>query len=385
MHKEAGLIDEDILLVYREEIVPRSEAHFLRRQYIGFRHLAPIWIGCRRTDAGLPDLGADPIFLGRHTAIGVLDRLIFKQFGRIPPQPDLAKLRPRLIHAHFGLGGALALPIARALKVPLVVTFHGADATKDRHYQRQLIPTIFQRRCMALQQEAALIICVAEYIRDALIGRGFPAAKLKVICYGVEPETDNCPVPAAERPYILFVGRFVEKKGVGHLLDAMRILESEGASVDLTLIGDGPMAEAFRQQSDGLRNARFLGWRPNQEVRRAMRGAIAVCVPSVPARGGDSEGLPNVVIEGMAAAVPVIGSNHGGIGEAVEHGRTGFLVPPGDPHAIAAAVRRLLGDPALRRQMGLAARAAANEHFNAVAQSHFLEDTLLAVSHSPAA
>jgi colanic acid/amylovoran biosynthesis glycosyltransferase len=145
------------------------------------------------------------------------------------------------------------------------------------------------------------------------------------------------------------------------------------------------MAEAFRQQSDGLRNARFLGWRPNQEVRRAMRGAVAVCVPSVPARGGDSEGLPNVVIEGMAAAVPVIGSNHGGIGEAVEHGRTGFLVPPGDPHAIAAAVRRLLGDPALRRQMGLAARAAANEHFNAVAQSHFLEDTLLAVSHSPAA
>jgi glycosyltransferase involved in cell wall biosynthesis len=89
-----------------------------------------------------------------------------------------------------------------------------------------------------------------------------------------------------------------------------------------------------------------------------------------------------VVIEGMAAGVPVIGSDHGGIGEAVEHDRTGFLVPPGDPQAIATAVRRLLGDPGLRRCMGLAAQMAATEHFNAVAQSRFLEDTLLAVSHS---
>jgi colanic acid/amylovoran biosynthesis glycosyltransferase len=376
------LTGDGTFLVYREEIVPRSEAHFLRRQYIGFRHLAPIWIGCRRTEVGLPDLGVDPIFLGRRGTAGVLDRLMFKQFGRIPPQPELAKLRPWLIHAHFGLGGALALPIARALRIPLVVTFHGGDATKDRHYQRRLIPPIFQRRCRALQREAALIICVAEYIREALISRGFPAAKLKVISYGVEPEAETCPVPPAQRPYLLFVGRFVEKKGVEYLLDAMRVLEREGTAIDLVLVGDGPMAEALRQQSDGLRNVRFLGWLPNQEVRRAMRGALAVCVPSVPARGGDSEGLPNVVIEGMAAAAPIIGSDHGGIGEAVEHERTGFLVPPGDPEAIASTVLRLLGNPALRHSMGLAAQAAATEHFNAVAQSRFLEDTLLSVSHN---
>jgi colanic acid/amylovoran biosynthesis glycosyltransferase len=378
------LTEGGVLLVYRDRIVPRSEAHFLRRQYVGFRRLTPIWIGCR-TDVGLPDLGVEPMLLGRRGARGALDRLLFKQFGHIPPEPDLAMLQPRLIHAHFGRGGALALPIARALRVPLVVTFHGGDATKDKHYRRQLAPTIFQRRCEALQQEAALIICAAEHVRKALINRGFPAAKLKVICYGIEPEMDSVTVPPAERPYLLFVGRFVEKKGIGYLLDAMRVLESEGVAVDLALIGDGPMAELLRRQSSGLRNARFLGWLPNQEVRRAMRGALAVCVPSVAARAGDSEGLPNVVIEGMAAAVPVIGSDHGGIGEAVEHGRTGFLVPPADPQAIATAVRRLLRDPALRHRMGLAARVAATEHFNGVAQSRLLEDALLAVSHSPAA
>jgi len=111
-----------------------------------------------------------------------------------------------------------------------------------------------------------------------------------------------------------------------------------------------------------------------------MRGALAICVPSVAARTGDSEGLPNVVIEAMACAVPVIGSDIAGIAEAVEHDRTGLLVPPADPRSIAAAARRLLGDPELRRQMGLAARAVATQRFSAIAQSRMLEEALLAVS-----
>jgi len=378
------LSSDGALLVYRDRIVPPSEAHFLRRQYVGFRRLEPVWIGCR-TDAGLPELGVEPILLGRRGVAGAFDRLVFKQFGHIPPAPDLATLRPRLIHAHFGRGGALALPIARALKLPLVVTFHGGDATKDEHYRRRLVPTIFQRRCAALQREAALIICVAEHIREALLARDFPAAKLKVIRYGIEAETDSEPHRSQKPPYLLFVGRFVEKKGVEHLLDAMRALEDQGAGLDLVLIGDGPMARELHHRAAGLTRTRFLGWLPNQDVRRAMRGALAVCVPSVAARSGDSEGLPNVVLEAMACAVPVIGSDVGGIGEAVEHDRTGFLVAPGDARAIVAAACRLAADPALRCQMGRAARSAATEHFGAVAQSRMLEEALLAVSDGRAA
>jgi glycosyltransferase involved in cell wall biosynthesis len=379
------LADSNTLLVYRDRIVPRSEAHFLRRQYVGFRHLAPIWIGCRK-DAGLPDLEAEPIFLGRRGAAGMLDRLLFKQFGRIPPTPDLAMLRPRLIHAHFGRGGALALPIARALGLPLVVTFHGGDATKDEHYRPGLVPTIFQRRCAALQREAALIICVADYVRDELLARNFPAAKLKVIRYGVDPEHEDSDSPRlARRPYLLFVGRFVEKKGIGHLLEAVRSLECEGTLVDLVLVGDGPMGQELKRLASGLECVQFLGWLPNQEVRRVMKGALAICVPSVTARTGDSEGLPNVVLEAMACAVPVIGSATAGISEAVEHNRTGFLVPPADSRSIAAAARRLLGDPELRRSMGLAARAAATQRFSAAAQSRMLEDALLAVVDRQAA
>ena len=151
------------------------------------------------------------------------------------------------------------------------------------------------------------------------------------------------------------------------------------------MIGDGPMVEALKRRAAGLVGARFFGWRPNQEVRRMMRGALAVCVPSVAAESGDSEGLPNVVLEAMASAVPVIGSEIAGITEAVDEGRTGFLVPPADPRAIAAAARRLLADSAMHRRMGVAARRAAVERFSAVAQSRILEDTLLAVTDTPTA
>jgi glycosyltransferase involved in cell wall biosynthesis len=231
-----------------------------------------------------------------------------------------------------------------------------------------------------LQHEAALIICVAEHIREALLARNFPAAKLKVIRYGVEPEEDGNWPQSAERPYLLFVGRFVEKKGVEHLLHATRILETQAVAVDVVLVGDGPMAEMLKHHAADLKHARFLGWLPNQEVRRMMRSALAICVPSVAARTGDSEGLPNVVLEAMACAVPVIASDIAGIAEAVEHDRTGLLVPPADPRSIAAAARRLLCDPELRRQMGRAARAVATERFSAIAQSRVLEEALLAVS-----
>ena len=378
------MTDGSAVLVYRDRIVPRAEAHFLRRQYVGFRYLVPIWIG-RRTDAGLADLGVDPILLGRRGVCGTLDRFLFKEFGRMPAEPDLRRLRPRLIHAHFGRGGALALPLARTLGVPLVVTFHGGDATKERHYRQQLVSSVFQRRSKALQREAALIVCVSEHVRDALLARGFPAAKLKVIRYGIETERDCHPVPPAGRPYLLFVGRFVEKKGIGHLLDAMRMLDREGAGIDLVLIGDGPLAEPLRRRAAGLAGARFLGWRRGPEVRQAMSAALAVCVPSIVAKDGDAEGLPNVVLEAMAAGAPVIGSDLAGIAEAVAHEDTGLLVPAGDPPAIAAAARRLLADHAAHRRMGQAARAAAAQRFDAMVQSRILEDALLAASADPPA
>ena len=111
-----------------------------------------------------------------------------------------------------------------------------------------------------------------------------------------------------------------------------------------------------------------------------MRGALALCVPSVTAREGDSEGLPTVIFEAMAEAVPVVGSDHAGIAEAVLDGTTGLIVAEGDPPALAAALASLIERPELRQRFGVAARAVAAERFDALQQSRRLEAALLRVA-----
>ncbi len=373
----------ETLLVYRHRLAPLSEVGFLRRFYIGFERLAPVWLGCHIEESAQL-LTGDPLRVGRRGAVGALDRTLFRHFGVLPPQPDLGRLRPRLVHAHFGPGGALALPIARRLGIPLVVTFHGGDATKETHYRRRLIPRIYGRRLAALQREAALFVCVSEFVRDTLVARGFPPDKLEIIHQGVElgaapPEQRE----EAGDPYVLFVGRFVEKKGVAHLIEAMRRLDAEGRAARLILIGDGPLGAALRDQARGLKRVEFIGWLPNAEVRRWMRGAVALCVPSVTAREGDSEGLPTVIFEAMAEGVPVVGSDHAGIAEAVEHGRTGLIVPAANPRALADALAGLIANPELRQRLGAAARTAAAQCFSALRQSRRLERALLRVAGMP--
>jgi glycosyltransferase involved in cell wall biosynthesis len=364
----------DTILVYRDRIVPRSEAQFLRRLYMGFERLRPVWVGRHRGD-GLEALGIEPVFLARDSVAGIVGRSLFKHAGVLPGTPDLGAMQPRLVHAHFGRGGALALPIADALKVPLVVHYHGGDATKEKHYRRGLVPTIYQQRLARLQREAALFICVSEFIRDRLVARGFPPEKLLVHRYGIEIDTVAEPevAPADGAPYLLFAGRFVEKKGIDLLIEAMRRLEGKGRTVRLMLVGDGSIAGKLQRLAAGLSNIEFAGWLPNDELRRRMRGALAVCVPSHETASGDAEGLPNVVLEAMEAGVPVVGTRHAGIGEAVEDGRTGLLVPPGDVAALTAALRRLADEPDMARKMGAAARRLAVEKFDAVAQSRRLE------------
>ncbi len=370
---------QNSVLVYRDRIAPRSEAQFLRRQYVGFRRLAPVWVGCR-TDEGLADLGAQPLILGRPGALGFWDRLCFKQFGILPSEPDLKALRPSIVHAQFGRGGALALPIARLLGVPLVVTFHGGDATKDKHYSNSLIPTVFQRRLADLQREAVLFLCVSQFIKDRLAARGFPAAKLRVIRLGVEVEPQGPAWEPADPPQFIFVGRFVEKKGIAHLIDAARRLAASGSSAQVVLIGDGPLKATLEAHAGGLANVTFTGWLPAQEVRRRLRGAAALCAPSVVSQDGDTDGLPTVILEAMADGVPVVGSRQAGIGEAVEDGVTGLLVPPGSPAALAEAIQAMIARPGWCAELGAAARRTVEERFNAATQSRLLEDTLLEVA-----
>ena len=155
-------------------------------------------------------------------------------------------------------------------------------------------------------------------------------------------------------------GRLVRKKGFEYLIDAM--LEVPG--VVLAIAGEGTLDEELRARAAGLgQRVRFLGNQTQDRVGEYFAAADFICVPSVRDDSGNVDGLPNVVLEAMASATPLITTTAGGIGSVIEDGRTGLLVEERNPYAIAAAIRKLVGSPAMAQAIGAAAPAAVQRSF----------------------
>lgn len=360
------------LLVYRDRIGVPSEVEFLRRQYVGFTTLTPLWIG-RHVMPRAAELDAPVLRLGGRGLSGGVRRALYARLGRVPPL-ELPPHAP-VLHAQFARGGALALPLARCLGVPMVVTLHGGDISKTRNFRRGVL----SRRWPAVIAATRRFVCVSAAVAEQARQRGARDGQIVVLPIGAAtPESP--PPPLAGQPYHLFVGRFVAKKGIDVLAAAVRRLRSAGDETPVICAGDGPLRpvmEALARETSGVV---LTGWLPARDIANRMAGACALVVPSIIAGNGDTEGLPSVIPEAMAQACPVIGSDQGGIAEAVADGRTGLLVPPGDAGALADAMHRLAYDATLRRALGEAAFAHARAHLNADVQSAALEKLLLEVA-----
>ncbi len=360
------------LLVYRDRIGVPSEIEFLRRQYLGFTSMTPLWIG-RHVMPRATELGAPLLLLGGGSLFGGFHRVLYRWFGRVPglDLPPYADV----LHAQFARGGALALPLAQKLGVPMVVTLHGGDVSKTRNFQRGVL----RHRWPEVIRTTRRFICVSATVAELARQRGVRAEQIVVLPIGADTP-DIPPPPVSGEPYHLFVGRFVAKKGIDVLADAVRRLRAAGDATPVVCAGDGPLRpvmEALARETTGVA---LTGWLPPREVAARMAGACALLVPSIVAENGDAEGLPSVIPEAMAQACPVIGSNEGGIAEAVADGSTGLLVPPGDAGALADAMHRLAYDRALRHSLGQAAFAHARARLNARVQSAALEKLLLEVA-----
>jgi colanic acid/amylovoran biosynthesis glycosyltransferase len=348
-------------LVYRDRIGVASEISFLRRQYIGFTQLSPLWTGRTILPAAAQ--------IGAHHRLGnPLTRRLFRHFSYAPALPP--GLAP-IIHAQFARGGALAMPLADALDASLVVTLHGGDISKDKNWHH----TLLARRWPALLRRTACFIAVSQAIAELATTRGVPSGKLTVLPIGTE--IPAAPPPAAPAAH-LFIGRFVEKKGIPVLANAIRQLRAQGDTTPVTLIGDGPLRPVLEHLAQTQPHVTLTGWLPPDRLAAHLHTAIALLVPSIVAASGDTEGLPSVIPEAMAQACPVIGSAQGGIAEAIIHNQTGLLVPPNDPAALAHAMHQLATDHALRHRLGQAAYAHTATHLNARIQSQALEALLLA-------
>ena len=362
--------DRPTAIVFRNRILPWSET-FIAAQSGAMARYAPVLVGYSRDPSGAAYLvGRPQLLLSEHSWFPALDRFLLKSAGRAPGRwlRAIAATRPTVLHAHFGSSALPASRIARALQVPLVVTYHGMDITVRARTEAEA-----QRRRAAFAA-ADRVIAVSRFIKEALLAAGCPEAKITLHYIGVDTTRF---APAAEprsATEVLFVGRLVEKKGVIHLVRAMAEVRRAVPGATLLVAGDGPLREGLAQEAAqrGV-PAQWLGVQTPAQVQALMRRAAVLAGPSIADHRGNAEGLPITFLEAQASGLPLVVSTSGGTGEGVIHGTTGYLFTPGDEAALAGHLTVLLQDAGRRERMSAAARAHMVAEFDLARQTAKLE------------
>ncbi len=264
------------------------------------------------------------------------------------------------IHAHFATHPTVAaLIIHRLTGIPFSFTAHGSDL----HVERRMLDKKVEA--------AAFAVTISTYNKELMMNESGEDArrKIHVIHCGVDPEVFSArPRSNEDGPFrILCVASFREVKGHKYLVEACEILHQRRVDFVCHLVGDGPLQRRIEAQiaKAGLQNNILLhGARPRSEIVKMLSEADAIVLASVLTRDGRREGIPVVLMEGMASGLPVVASRLSGIPELVDHGRSGLLVPPRNPYAIADALECLNENPALRHRMGMAGREKVEREFN---------------------
>lgn len=301
-------------------------------------------------------------WLARHLAVGLRRR-----FGPVTA-----------VVGHLGNNGWRALALARALGAPIVTIFHGTDATVD--LGAEAYAPLYRGLFRA---PGARFLAVADHLRARLVAAGAPAERAATFHLGVDvgafgpPAREPAPAGAAGGLRLVLVGRMIPVKGHRVALEALQRLEAEHPGHALHLFGDGPLEAELREACAraGLAHAvHFRGVVAPDVLRAELARADVVLQPSVQGPDGMVEGVPNSVLEAMAAGAPVVASRHGGIPEAVADGETGLLVEEGRADALADALRALAADPARRAALGRAGRARVEACFDMHRQGEVLAD-----------
>ncbi|MEU2610317.1 glycosyltransferase [Micromonospora sp. NPDC007271] len=365
-------------VIWRSHLLPGSET-FIRGQGDALTRWRPHYLGAVKVASPLArdtDVVAFP-----DDPRGRAELLLLKLTGRAARlDTALARLRPDLVHAHFGGDGWLVSGSARRLGVPLVVTLHGQDVTRQPA-QPGARGVRARRHLRQAFDRAALVIAVSGFIRDRAVALGADPARVRVHHTGVPIAP---PAPATPKHWdVLFVGRFVAKKGVDDLVEAAGLLPA-ARRPRLLFVGSGPLEAATRRRAAELGlDATFLGAQSPEAVRRHLAGSRILAAPSRTAPDGDCEGLPTTILEAAAAGLPAVATYHSGIPEAVRHGETGLLCAERDRVALAEHLDALLGDEALRARLGAAAREHVAAHFDLYEQTRRLEELYDAVLSRP--
>ncbi|HEX2437024.1 MAG TPA: glycogen synthase [Methylomirabilota bacterium] len=274
-----------------------------------------------------------------------------------------------VVHAHTWYADMGAMWIGQLYRIPLVVTLHSMEPLRpwkaDQLGSGYLVSSWIEKTTVEAAQR---VIAVSHKMREDILEH-FDAdpARVVVIHNGIDPEQfkrtearDALDRLGVREPYVLFVGRITDQKGIFHLLEASRRLP---ASVQVVLCASAPdtpeIEDRLRRTVAEMPQVRWINEMvPVPVVTQLYSHAAVFACPSV----YEPFGLIN--LEAMACQAPVVASAVGGILEVVEDGKTGLLVPPAQPEALAAAITRVLSSPDLARSMGQAGRGRVEAQFS---------------------
>ncbi|MFI9644076.1 glycosyltransferase [Micromonospora sp. NPDC051925] len=311
-----------------------------------------------RRPAGLP---ADLRLLGLPSSAGGCSssaRGVLASAAATALAAEVARFAPDVLHAHFvNLPTSVALLLGQRLGRPVTATAHAADFLLDPD------PTALRRRLTRLRH----LFVVSAATADQLADRGAPMSTIphQIVRAAVDARLLDAPpvgaVPATApgvptRPgsptRLVTVARLIPKKGVETAVDAVARLLDAGRPVRYDIYGDGPLRDSLSRRiaSAGLTDAVTLhGAVPHPVATSALAGADVAVLPCRPAPDGDLDGIPVFLMEAASQGVPVVTTGVSGIPELVGPG-SGWLVPPDDPAALAAAIRAVVDDPVTARR-----------------------------------
>ena len=305
-----------------------------------------------------------------------VEPVVIPELGRaIRPSRDLVvlyklvrlfrRLRPDIVHTHTAKAGALGRLAARVAGVPVTVhTFHG-------HVLEGYFSPAATRTFLAIERWLARgtdrLVTVSPRLRAQLLAMGIGRPdQVEVVPLGLDLGRfrlgRGASAPALHAslgltpgtPLLGSVGRLVPIKDHPTLFRAVAQLGADGEAAHLVVVGDGEDRPALARLAQALgvsARVHFLGWRADLET---ILNELDVVICS-----SRNEGTPVALIEAMAAGVAVLSTEVGGVADLVTHGETGWLVPPGDPSAMAGAIRHLLAEPNLRARLAAAGRGVA--------------------------
>ena len=273
--------------------------------------------------------------------------------------PSIRRFDPQWLHAHWATyPSTVAWALSRISGIPFSFTAHAHDIFVE---DQLLAPKI---------ADAALVATISRYNVRHLARWGSERAgeRMQVVHCGVDFAEIRENLERRAEGHLVTVGRLDPIKGFDTLIAALGLLARRDVAFRCTVIGEGPLRPQLEAQirAEGLESrVALVGAKPQEVVRAALDDAAVFVMPSVTTPEGNQDGIPVALMEAMATGAAVVSTRVSGIPELVHDGRNGLVVAPGDAVALADALEHLLGDAALRRELGRAARATVAAEFDA--------------------